>query len=207
MLTAAVGLSILLFTYPHLNRWRKLVVPILLGAALVVAFNTIPQENFERIAETSSELSEGEVSNRMDIWRAGLELFRQYPLLGVGVGNYGTAVEPLLGYRKPSHNAFLAMLVDLGLVGLLLFTLILVVTFLPLFSLRAPHRTFYLVLSAALIVAMLPLNAENDRWLWILLALVTTRKAYVLALPSVVTDQDGALAALPAPMRVKHYGQ
>jgi len=209
-IAAIIGLIVVPLTYPYLRRGRKLIVPVLLGALCVMAYITVPQQNIGRIMETSEEITEGNVSNRAQLWEAGLEVFAEHPLLGVGVGNYGAAIEPLLGYGKPAHNAFIAMLVELGIVGLVLFTLAVFSVVPPLFRVRPPDRTCYLVLWSVLFVSLLPNNAENDRWVWILLALLTTRAAYVVTLPQVLRPARGlpARRVYPTPpLRPERPGQ
>lgn len=55
-------------------------------------------------------------SGRESRWATALHLFSQDPILGIGIGNYATYAGFVMG---DAHNAFLNMLVESGLVGLL----------------------------------------------------------------------------------------
>lgn len=177
---ALLSLAVIPLTFRYTNNFRKIIVVVALVVMGVAIVRLIPPANFERIAETSSELSEGNVSNRSQIWRAGLEAYSESPILGVGVGNFRAATTPILGYSIPAHNAYVLILTEMGIVGILLFLLIFVVTLLPLLRLDFPERPFYLILWLAIAVTIFPSNDEDAQVIWALLAIMTTRHAYVM---------------------------
>ena len=78
------------------------------------------------------------MSGRTDIWRAGLTVFPDTPLLGVGAGAYGPAVEHLLYKAHAPHNMPLAVLVELGIVGLCIFAALLGACALTIFRMPSP---------------------------------------------------------------------
>lgn len=179
-IVALVGLLIIPFTFKHLGRSSQIAVSILTVAAAVTLYFTIPEDNFARIAETSSELSEGNVSNRSQIWVAGLELYERSPVVGIGTASFSRAVDSVLGYAIPAHNSFLTVLVEMGIVGFLLFAGNFIVVLIPLLRLPGPEKMLYLWLWLALVVSMLPSNDENAQHVWALLMLMATRKAILL---------------------------
>jgi len=63
-------------------------------------------------------------SSRLDLWRAGLRLFREHPLLGVGPDNFRRLYGPHLGPRAMddrihANSLYVETAADLGLLGLL----------------------------------------------------------------------------------------
>ena len=58
---------------------------------------------------------------RLTLWRVGLEMFRQHPILGVGTGNYVDLLGGMVGAEdaRTTHNAIIGVLSETGLVGLL----------------------------------------------------------------------------------------
>jgi len=71
-----------------------------------------------------------ETSNkgRMEIWNATLNSFVRYPLLGVGIGNYPVVIgEPLESGRRgaSAHNLYFDIAAEMGILGLIVFLLIL----------------------------------------------------------------------------------
>ncbi len=65
-------------------------------------------------------LDEGSSLGRISIWKGSWNIFLSNPLLGVGLGNYPRAVEPLAIYRSPitSHNLYLDIMSETGIFGL-----------------------------------------------------------------------------------------
>jgi O-antigen ligase len=99
-LALVVGLGVL---FPVRYGWRKAIC--LAGAifpALLLFFN-------ER--QTDLSLRHGTGLERVELWAEGLKLFRQAPLLGIGVSRYEQEVGLV------AHNSFIHCYVELGLLG------------------------------------------------------------------------------------------
>lgn len=197
-LVALVGLLMIPLTFKYVRRSVRAAVVVLAVAAAVVVIPMIPTENFERIAETSSEISDGNVSNRSQIWRAGLVIYEQHPFFGIGTLSFPREVETVLGYSIPMHNAFLLVLVEFGVIGFLLFVANFIVVLLPLLRLPGPDKMFYLFLWLALVVSMLPSNDENSQHVWALLIFMATRRAYRFRLFADQAPVSGAPKPLPS---------
>nr|WP_319473863.1 ATP-grasp fold amidoligase family protein [uncultured Sphaerochaeta sp.] len=95
---------------------------------------------------------DGSTSIRMDMIIRGLEMFKERPLFGWGLG----AFTALSGYGTYSHNNYVELLVGLGLIGLLVYYS------LSFFIVREGIKRFFRfekkgpeILSTAMIVAML----------------------------------------------------
>ncbi len=196
-LIALTGLLVVPLTAGYLRQRGR--VAVIVGAVVVVAGLApfVPVGNFSRIAETSSEVSEGNVSNRSQIWAGGLELYRTSPLIGVGTGSFNSAIEPVLGYSIAAHNAFLIVLIETGIIGFALFVLNFVIVLVPLLGLPGPERLFYGCLWLALIVSMLPSNVEDAQSVWALLTLMATRRAYTARLAGLPRVSEPDRPALP----------
>ncbi len=87
----------------------------------------------EKVVERVETMSEGtdltSVSSRLDAWRRALDLVADYPLLGSGFGTFRYAYMP---YAPPgatwwslADNEYIELLCDTGMVGGLLFTVVL----------------------------------------------------------------------------------
>jgi hypothetical protein len=75
---------------------------------------------------------------RLEYWKTGISIFKQYPLIGTGIGDYKhiyqleyirqkSILEPQ--NRLESHNQFLGILVVTGIIGFALFVLHIIFTF------------------------------------------------------------------------------
>ena len=78
-----------------------------------------------------SSFSSEQYLSRIYIWKATIHMIQDYPILGIGTGNYHTVYPQ---YRLPgswetevsfAHNLFLEVAVEFGLIGLVLFCLFL----------------------------------------------------------------------------------
>ncbi len=80
-------------------------------------------------------------STRLVLWDIAWELFKKNPVLGVGMGDYETEANELVGDRTvttttDSHNVYLQVLATRGLVGFLPFVLFWWLVFRSLFGVR-----------------------------------------------------------------------
>jgi O-antigen ligase len=91
---------------------------MLLLAGVMVALQSVPRESFDRIFSVGREFG-GSMGGRAEIWGAGMGLFANNPVRGVGVGGFGNASN--LYVHDVVHNTPLSIAVELGLVGLVLF--------------------------------------------------------------------------------------
>jgi O-antigen ligase len=100
---------------------------LILVFALIVAWQTLlPSSVVERISMTKGEGGEIEESAaiRLDLWDHALKLFEEHPVIGIGFGGFEFTMPQ--GVRwKDTHNYYLKMLAEEGIVGfgLLLITL------------------------------------------------------------------------------------
>jgi O-antigen ligase len=102
-------------------RMKIALVSMISGTVVLLA---IPNPVQDRILSSFS-LDDGSNSGRIAIWKEAVHFSSESPLFGYGLGNYPLVVKPTAAYREPiyAHNIFLDIMVDLGAVGLALFSL------------------------------------------------------------------------------------
>lgn len=89
------------------------------------------------VQEFATSEADRNVSTRLVLWDMSWQMFREHPLLGVGMGDYSIEAERLLAQRQvrttvDAHNVFLQVLATRGLVGFI------------------PYAAFFAVLAASL---------------------------------------------------------
>jgi O-antigen ligase len=103
------------------------------------------------------------------LWTDAMDLFKQNPLLGTGFLTYAELNR--IGSYKDTHNFYLKMLVETGLIGLTLFILQLLLFFgegMRLFTRSDDSLLSLLGLGfAALVVSAAIVNFFGDRWMFI----------------------------------------
>ncbi len=94
-------------------------------------------------------------------FRDGMKIFRDYPILGAGLGSFETL---LFGYQdfyyetKYVHNHYIQVLLDSGIIGLVLYLSLLLLTAAALWRGRkkdAPYRNLHPALCAAFVMLVL----------------------------------------------------
>ncbi|HUS24858.1 MAG TPA: O-antigen ligase family protein [Candidatus Binatia bacterium] len=95
----------------------------LLAAAEFAGYLTIPGITTERLTSTAEDIQSGELSGRIAIWKAGLEVFADNFMFGVGLGHYPDAMYRYLSRAFVAHNTLLSYAAETGVVGLALFVL------------------------------------------------------------------------------------
>lgn len=164
------------------SRWL-----LIAAVVLVIGWQTLlPVSVQERIAMTTEDAAEGaqfdpSAQNRIKLWEDAMTLFKQNPVTGTGFETYGSMWR--LGYAD-THNYYVKVLAEMGIVGMALYLLLLWKFFRSGAALFfATDDPFWRGLSLgflALLASIVVLNFFGDRWtyqqvdgyLWVLLGCV-----------------------------------
>jgi O-antigen ligase len=108
--------------YMYRFRLRRKILGVF--AFLFLPLLVIPHSFFTRLGEALSTGGAG----RLDVWQAGLKSLATYGLWGAGFDNFSSVYSNVagyasrfMGYSRDSHNTYLEVGVDLGILGLFLF--------------------------------------------------------------------------------------
>lgn len=153
---AAIALALLRQVSPERRRiWQLGVLAAAVLGAIIVWFS--------RAGVISLFSANSELSYRLDLWRGVLALISRNPLEGWGwVGYWRPDVQPfpafaIAGQREPNSalNAYLDVWFQLGLVGLLLFVGLVILTFTRSWLLAGQRRSLVFAWPALMLVALL----------------------------------------------------
>ena len=117
---ATVGLYMLMKSE---RKMRGLVAIAVVG---ICAFILVPPAQKERFAAMGSDATS---VSRTTYWRHGLEMMRDYPILGIGYRNWADYHGVVYGTRALPHNIFIQAGAELGYTGLLTFIALLASSF------------------------------------------------------------------------------
>jgi O-antigen ligase len=129
-LATVVALTIVPLTQARLGGRQRvaLVMTVILLIAGLLFF--VPETSWERLATVPTEFEQGTFTGRTIIWKAGWEIFRAHPFVGIGANAFRVMVsrelaEPIrMGEADPAppaHNTFLSVLVEQGVLGFAVF--------------------------------------------------------------------------------------
>ena len=176
-LTMLVALAIIPATQGRLRLRSKAALCAVVVGSLVLAFSFVPEATLERLQTTQGDIESGYFGNRGRIWRAGLEVAREHPLVGVGAGAFGAAVVPSLNFEWASHSVPLSILVEDGIVGLLIFLAMFGATITALRAVPRLPRRFGIMLLLTLGVGSLSLELGYRKQFWFVLGIVAAEAA------------------------------
>jgi O-antigen ligase len=173
-LAGLVALSIIPMTLPRRSfRSATLGAAVVIAAAGLVAF-IVPESSWTRVFTATEVVTGGTMSGRVQIWEAGLRVFQERQVLGAGAGAFETAVEPLVK-RIESHNVFLAVLVEQGILGGVLFVALLVACAFCVWRLPALERKVYTTIGITWLVGAMSLSWQNRKTTWFIIGLVSAQ--------------------------------
>lgn len=193
LIVGGTGLLVGLLLIVRIRTVGKVAVAAGLVLVVALAATWLPKDTLARFTDVGQQVATANFSGRGKVWRAGLAAWLYHPAMGAGIGNFGAAVTRTLGYPSASHNTFLALLVELGPLGLALFLVAMATAAWPhvvdgLRRLRDPPGNpritrLYLVVLLVLLLALLPANWQYERLTWFLLSLATLDRAVLLRSP------------------------
>ncbi len=104
---------------------RRLVGVGLLLLLLLVGITILPAANWQRIDSALHWERDVEANIRVTLWKAGLGMLHDHPLLGVGPGNFGVAYQNYYHYdvydsnpgKWAPHSIYVHAFSELGLTG------------------------------------------------------------------------------------------
>jgi O-antigen ligase len=157
-----------------------------LGALTVAVLPLLPATARDRLLQST-------LNERQDVWSEAIRIIGDRPLGGAGAGSFRTAAT---GVNKVGHNFVLALLAEIGVVGLALFVLIIVVALRALRPAPRALREMWLTFFAAWLFAALLHNWEYRKLTWLMFVLMAACET----LPGpTAAGGDGEAESEPAP--------
>jgi len=157
--------------FSNLPRRQRIVSLAALAGVAAVSASVVPAATWDRLLTIRSELTQGTLSHRVDIWSAGMSVFREHPFLGVGSGAFGPATFQLLNIDYVAHNSYLSVLVELGLAGAWIFAGLLTCMSAAVLRMERLERWFWAVLLLTWAAGVFALTWEYSKPTWLLFSL------------------------------------
>jgi O-antigen ligase len=175
----------------------------------------VPVTSWQRLNTLTTDAIEGTMGDRRAIWEAGLHVFPSQPLLGVGSGAYEDSVAPIIGRPNTvlpngmvthfvAHNTYLSILVECGLVGLSIMTVLLIVIVGHVAALPRARRIAWIFCLLAFATGAGLLTWENRKPTWVLLSLCLVESARRVRVPHIFTGLNRGRAEMMPYKLVSH---
>lgn len=173
LIAAAPLLLVILFTFGKTSYLQRMILIIGIISAITPLAAIIPQQNLERLGTTGQEVASTDLNGRVTVWQDGFEVFENNIVTGVGAGAFRTAIDT----GKAPHNVFVALAVDLGILGLSLFTIILLIVLVAVWRHRGTERIVWLALLSTWLLGSMVGNWEYENVTWLFLCLIVKSAA------------------------------
>jgi O-antigen ligase len=147
---------------------RVLVAACVAIITLTAVPFVVPENSLARIATTREEALEGTMHGRVTIWKSGLETVAERPLVGHGTASFESAQR--IG-GKAAHNVFISVLVELGIIGLLLYVATWLLVALGALRLSKVDAVMWLTILLALGLGAVTHSVEQEQHVWLFLTL------------------------------------
>jgi O-antigen ligase len=171
------------------NATAALLLLVFMGASLGAAVLwVLPKEGVARLRTTresfAGETGEADqLGGRLAIWKAGLILAKQSPIIGYGAGTFQVVITR--EYYHPrvvtAHNSYLSIQVGLGIVGLIFFVGVQLFAVKYAWGLPKTERFIWMILLGTLYLASTALGLEHSKTVWLVMGLVTSHADTMLA--------------------------
>ena len=182
-LATLVAVAIVPLTHARLTTRQRIAVLLTVSLLAYGALAFVPSTSWDRLSTVPNEFAQGTLTGRTVIWKAGWELFRTHPFLGIGANAFRLIVSRVLAepihpdeYGRapapPAHNTFLSVLVEQGVIGLTLFCALLGVLALSLRALPPFQQKLWIVCLGVWVVGVSSLTWEMRKPTWFFFGLL-----------------------------------
>lgn len=141
---------------------------IIVAAPFIVRY--IPDSIWDRFAETNQLVSNGDFSDRGNVWEMGLNSLKQENfVLGVGYSNFKIMIIRYYGEAWASHNTYLSYFSEFGFVGFLVFLYVVYIICQYAYKIAKEfgYKFIYFYIFPFLLI-MFTLETEYKRWIFII---------------------------------------
>jgi O-antigen ligase len=180
-LASIVALTIVPLTHARLTGRQKIAVLFTVLLLVCGALVFVPSTSWDRLSTLPSEFTQGTLTGRTVIWKAGWDLFRAHPVLGAGANAFRTTVSRVLALpvnmdvqalTPVAHNTFLSVLAEEGVIGFTLFCALLSVLALSLRALPPFQQQLWLVCLGVWVIGVSGLTWEMRKPTWFFFGLL-----------------------------------
>ena len=178
LVAAAIFAAILAGVSRRKIIYSALVLGFVVFIGILIRY-VVPMALQQRSTEFDTET--GTLALRLGYWQRGLGVsFMKNPLAGIGAGGYPSVTTALTGVKTgTAHNDLILILVELGVIGLLLYVAFLYFVFRAAWSMPRRERLLWLGMLSIWFLESMAISSLVDKLAWLLWALVLCQAATI----------------------------
>ncbi|MFQ5545315.1 MAG: O-antigen ligase family protein [Acidiferrobacterales bacterium] len=158
----------ILASLTSLKPYLRVLVFVAVTGSLLALQPLVPERSFHRLATTGTEITEGDLNNRLGIWREGIVVFSEHPILGIGSGAFRAAATETRGVP---HSFVVGLLTEVGSIGFGLFATLVTMTVYSVGFLPKSHSRLWLTILIIWVLGAATHNWEHRKQTWLFLSL------------------------------------
>ena len=159
----AVIPALIFIAWPkRLDAGRIALTALLVIVSLVLLQALLPASVVERLSSVTTSISNADIGGRVTLWRGSVGVFTQYPIVGSGAASLPTLIGSL------AHQTFLSVLAETGLIGFILFGVVLLYIFMEILKLPKGYIGLWLSTFCVWLIGVLSLSFEFRKITWLL---------------------------------------
>lgn len=153
------ALLFFVFTKNIFNIFKKYFLSTLFLVFIVMSLVLIPNPLTTRLG-SSFDIQEGSNIGRIEMWKTAIEIIKENPLRGVGIGNFSYYIDTTLAPKNPiyAHNILLDFGAEIGILGIILLLIILLS---PIVSFFQNRSSLKLAIAVSFVVFFIHSLFEN----------------------------------------------
>ena len=162
------------------KKWRPLIIVYIL-AAIIMWLNADQIVGIMESILPSIQQGADTVGIRYSLWNAGLKMWQDHVIGGVGIGMYPSLLQyyaldlPSHYWNLTAHNTYILVLAETGIVGFILFVGMMVVSFRNFITYKSEEiakvslRNTWLITFIVYAIGAATMSAQYDKLLWFLM--------------------------------------
>ncbi len=161
-----------LFTYRKSSIRIKISFFVLFFLSIVLVFSLAPKASIERAFSSGESISKGTLNYRTVIWEAAIQQWKKTPLTGAGLGSLGPILSKEHVNFSAAHNTYIEFLAEYGIIGLLIYLLLLLAIFYQILRCPLSEKAFLLSLFFIITISQIAQHSHVQKETWFMLTML-----------------------------------
>jgi O-antigen ligase len=167
-----ISVAYWLFTYRKSSIRIKTSFFVLFFLSIIMVFSLAPKASIERAFSSGESITKGTLNYRTVIWGAAIEQWKQTPLTGAGLGSLGYILSKEHVNYTGAHNTYIEFLAEYGIIGLLIYLLLLMAILYQILRCPFSEKVFLLSVFFIITISQIVQHSHIQKETWLMLTML-----------------------------------
>jgi len=167
-----IGIVYWLFTHRKASLSIKAIIVMMMIASIVAISSFAPKASVDRIFSAGKSITTGTLNYRSVIWAGSLNQWEKAPIIGTGLGGLGFVLNKEHINFNGAHNTYIHNLTENGIIGLLLYLMIVITLLYYILQTRIDEKSFMISLLMVVLVSQLTTHTHTEKIIWVVFSLL-----------------------------------